>query len=63
MATFTTMADLEIRCKAQMAANVWVVAHSARNVNGQIVARFQRFMSPSAPGNGAWIESTDDSVN
>jgi hypothetical protein len=46
-----------------MAANVWVVAHSARNVNGQIVARFQRFMSPSAPGNGAWIESTDDSVN
>jgi hypothetical protein len=63
MATFTAMADSEIRCKAQMVAKVWVNAHSARNVSGQIIARFQRYMSPSAPGEGAWIETSDDSVN
>jgi hypothetical protein len=63
VASFSTMSACETRCKAQIAAKVWVNAHSARNITGQIVARFQRYMSPSAPGNGAWIETTDDSVN
>ena len=63
MASFTTMSACETRCKAQMVAKVWVVAHAARNTTGQIIARFQRYMSPSAPGNGAWIETTDDSVS
>jgi hypothetical protein len=63
MANFSTMTASETRCKAQVAAKVWVVAHSARNKSGQIIARFQRYMSPSAPGNGAWIETTDDSVS
>lgn len=63
MATFASMTACETRCKAQMAAKVWVVAHAARNIIGQIVARFQRYMSPSAQGAGAWIETQDDSVN
>ncbi len=63
MASFATLTAAENRCTAQIAAKVWVNAHSARNQSGQIIARFQRYMSPSAPGNGAWIETTDDSVN
>ena len=63
MAAFLTMAAAGLRCRAQVAARVWVVAHPARNFNGTIIARFQRFMSPSAPGNGGWTETGDDSVN
>lgn len=48
MATFPTMAGCETRCKAQMVAKKWVIAHAARNVSGQIVARFQRYMAPGA---------------
>ena len=63
MATFASMSACETRCKAQMEAKVWVVAHAARNNSGQIIARFQRYMSPSAQGAGAWVETTDDAVN
>ena len=64
MASFSTLAASDIRCRAQMAANVWQVAHSARNVSGQIIARFKRFMSPGAnAAEGSWLETTDDSVN
>ncbi len=63
MASFSTMVASETRCKAQMAAKVWVVAHSARNKSGQIIARFQRYMSPSHKDYGAWVETTDDSVS
>jgi hypothetical protein len=63
MAAFATMTASETRCKAQIVAKVWVHAHSARNQTGQIIARFQRYMSPSAPGEGAWLETADDSVS
>ena len=64
MASFATMQASEIRCKAQVAANVWVHAHSARNPSGQIIASFQRFMAPGPnAGAGAWVETIDDSVN
>ena len=63
MATFSTMASAEARCKAQMVAKVWVVAHSAKDFNGQIICRFQRYMSPAHPDYGAWIETNQDNVN
>lgn len=63
MAAFASMTACETRCKAQVVAKVWVTAHASRNQTGQITARFQRYMSPSAPGNGAWIETQDDAVN
>ena len=64
MANFSTMTAAETRCKAQIVAKVWVVAHSARNKSGQIIARFQRYMSPGTnAGAGAWVETQDDSVN
>jgi hypothetical protein len=63
MASFATMGAAETRCRAQIAANVWVHAHSQRDKTGVISVRFQRYMSPSAPGEGAWVETQDDSVN
>jgi hypothetical protein len=63
MSSFATLSAAEARCKSQMAANVWVVAHAARNQSGAIIARFQRYMSPTQRDAGAWIETTDDSVN
>ena len=63
MASFTTMTASENRCKAQIVAKVWVVAHSARNKDGQIIARFIRPMSPTNPGAGGWVETADDSVS
>ncbi len=57
------MADAEARCRAQVAAGVWVQAHSARDVDGTIVARFQRYMGPSAPDAGAWATTDQDNVD
>ncbi|TKB72529.1 MAG: hypothetical protein E8D46_13035 [Nitrospira sp.] len=63
MAAFATLSASEARCKAQIVAKVWVTAHAGRNATGAIIARFQRYMSPTQRGEGAWIETTDDSVN
>jgi hypothetical protein len=63
MAAFATLSAAETRCKAQIAAKVWVNAHSGRDQTGQIIARFQRFMSPAQRGEGGWVTTTDDSVN
>ena len=63
MAAFATMSAAESRCRSQMAAKVWVVAHAARNTSGQIIARFQRYMSPTQRGEGGWVETQDDTVN
>jgi hypothetical protein len=63
MASFATLAAAEARCRSQIAAKVWINAHAARNFNGAIIARFQRFMSPAKPGEGGWVETTDDSVS
>lgn len=45
-----------------MATKVWVVGHSARNAVGAIIARFIRYMKPSAPDEGGWKETQDDTV-
>jgi hypothetical protein len=63
MASFATLSAAETRCKAQIVAKVWVNVHAGRNISGAIIARFQRYMSPSAPGNGAWVETDQDNVN
>lgn len=63
MATFATLSAAETRCKSQMVAKVWVVAHAARNQSGAIIARFKRYMSPTQLGEGGWVETTDDSVS
>ncbi len=63
MASFTTHTQVEDRCKAQIVAKVWVVAHYARSVTGAIVARFIRYMSPTNPGHGAWVETDQDNVD
>ena len=63
MANFASLSAAETRCKAQIVAKVWVNAHAGRNATGAIIARFQRYMSPTQRGEGAWIETTDDSVN
>jgi hypothetical protein len=63
MAAFATLSAAEVRCRAQMTARVWLVAHSARNSAGQIICRFQRPMSPTQRGEGAWQETADDTVN
>lgn len=63
MALFASMSAAEARCKAQIAAKVWVNAHSARDMNGVIICRFQRYMSATQPGAGGWVETNDDSVN
>ena len=63
MAAFATLSAAEARCKAQIVAKVWVVAHSQRDRTGAISVRFQRYMSPTQRGEGGWTETTDDSVN
>jgi hypothetical protein len=62
MAAFATMAAAEARAKTKMADGTWIVAHSGVTVNGTICVRVQRKMSPSAPGNGGWVELTDDAA-
>ena len=63
MASFATMDAAEARAKTMVANNSWYEAHSARAMDGTIVVRFRRFMTVSAsPQNGAWVETSDDSV-
>jgi len=60
---FATMADAEIRYKAQVAAGTWIVGSADRNFNGTIICRFQRPMSPTNPDYGAWTETDQDNVD
>ena len=62
MAAFADMAAAETRAKAKVADGTWVTAHSARTQTGTICVRVQRKMSPASPGNGAWVELTDDAT-
>ena len=66
MASFSSMEAAEQRYKAQMVAKKWVVGHSARDKDGVIVCRVQRYMSQPLDGStekGGWVTTTDDSVN
>jgi hypothetical protein len=62
MAAFATMDAAEVRAVAKVADKTWVNAHSQRGVTGTIGVRVQRFMSPTNPGYGAWVEITDDAT-
>lgn len=62
MAAFADMAAAETRAKAKIVDGTWINAHSQRGVTGTIGVRVQRKMSASAPGNGAWVEITDDAT-
>lgn len=62
MAAFATMAAAEARAVAKVADKTWVMAHSQRTVAGAISVRVQRFMSPTNPAHGAWVEITDDAT-
>ena len=60
MAVFT-YASADARAAAKTADRTWVVAHSCRaTIGGLIAVRVIRFMVPGNPGNGGWVELTDD---
>lgn len=63
MAAFATTDAAEARCKTQMLAGIWLVAHVERTSAGVIASRFIRPMSAASPTNGGWVETTDDTVN
>lgn len=60
MAAFATFAAAEARAVAKVADGTWVNAHACRQVGGTLAVRVQRFMSPTNPAYGAWVEITDD---
>ena len=63
MAAFATMDAAETRARAQIAAGIWVNAHTERTFDGTIAVRVQRYMSPTNPDYGAWVEITDDATD
>ena len=62
MADFATFEAAETRAYAKVKDGTWVNAHAERKFDGALAVRFQRFMSPSSPDAGAWVETTDDTV-
>lgn len=62
MAAFATMAAAEARAYAKVKDKTWVNAHAERKMDGTLAVRVQRFMTPAAPGGGAWVEITDDAT-
>ena len=63
MADFASYAEADARASAKVADRTWVEAHSCRaTVGGKIAVRVIRFMSPSNPGYGAWVEITDNAT-
>ena len=63
MAAFATFAACETRAKAKIVDGTWVNAHAAVQVDGTLCVRVQRFMSPTNPAYGAWVEITDDATD
>ncbi len=62
MAAFATFAAAESRAVAKVADGTWVNAHAQHGVTGTPGVRVQRFMSPTNPAYGAWVEITDDAT-
>jgi hypothetical protein len=62
MAAFATFAAAETRAYAQRLAGTWVNAHAARQKDGTICVRVQRYMSHTNDDYGAWVEITDDAT-
>ncbi len=62
MAAFADMAAAETRAVAKVKDGTWVNAHSMRQNDGTIAVRVHRFMSPTNPDYGEWVELTDDTA-
>jgi len=63
MAAFATFAAAETRAKAKVADKTWVNAHAERTFAGTLAVRVQRFMSPTYPAHGGWVDITDDATD
>jgi len=48
--------------KTRMIAGVWINGHVGVDYSGNVLCRFQRYMSPTNPDYGAWVESRDDAA-
>lgn len=44
-------------------SQTWCDGHEAQDKDGNVIVRFQRFMSPSHPDYGAWVESRDTAIS
>ena len=62
MAAFATFTAAEQRAYAKVLDLTWVNAFAQRGVTGTLGVRVQRFMSPTNPAYGAWVEITDDAT-
>ena len=62
MAAFSTFAAAEARAVAKVKDGTWINAHAEQKIDGTIAVRVQRYMSPSNPDYGAWVEITDDAT-
>ena len=68
MAAFASYAAAELRAKQKGPAgdNTWYESHAARDINGNFIVRFRRFMTKAGAGNdptlGNWIETNQDNV-
>jgi len=63
MAAFATFAAAEARAVAKVADKTWVNAHAQRTQAGTLAVRVQRFLSPTNPDYGAWVDITDDATD
>ena len=52
----------EALCTTRMTSKAWLQGHAAINQAGNTIVRFQRPMSATNPGYGAWTESRDDAA-
>lgn len=62
MAAFATMTAAETRAYTKRADRTWINAFAMRQQDGTIAVRVQRYMSPTHPDYGAWVEITDDAT-
>ncbi len=59
---FQDMPEAEARARDLVGDGTWPNAHSQRTFVGDPAVRFQRFMTPTEPDAGGWVESTDSGV-
>jgi len=63
MADFATFTLAEARAVALVKDKTWINAHACRaTTGGKFAVRVQRFMSPTHPDYGAWVELTSNSA-
>ncbi len=59
---FQTIEEAEARAREKQEDGTWVVAHSEQTVLGAPAVRAQRFMSPTDPGAGGWVDIVDSTA-